>query len=246
MTATNLDRGSLLAFERTVLDQVFAAGSPVMQSEISKYARKHQTEALSRWKSFKANASTSLRNRRYINGGRSKPFLLNIGAAALVGLAGFGALSLRAWLVGVIAVAWAGIQLALTPLLRQRSPEGHQRFLEWKGVRNYLRDFSQLADAPVGHLILWERYLVYAAALGVSEELAAGLAARLPAEEQAQFAPWYVGTHPGAGFASIGNFSSGIAGSTSSFTPQSSGSGGGGGFSGGGGGGGGGGGIGAG
>ncbi|MBK5288493.1 MAG: DUF2207 domain-containing protein, partial [Acidimicrobiia bacterium] len=43
MTATNLDRGSLLAFERTVLDQVFAAGSPVMQSEISKYARKHQT-----------------------------------------------------------------------------------------------------------------------------------------------------------------------------------------------------------
>ncbi len=245
MTATDLDRGSLLAFERTVLDQVFASGSPVMQSEISTYARQHQSEALSRWNSFKADASTSLRNRRYINGNRSKPFLLNIGAATLVGLAGFGALSLRAWVVGVIAVVGAGVQLALTPLLRQRSPEGHQRFLEWQGVRNYLRDFSQLADAPVGHLILWERYLVYAAALGVSEELAAGLAARLPTEERTQFAPWYVGTHPGAGFASIGNFSSGIATSTSSFTPQSSGSGGGGGFSGGGGGGGGGGGIGA-
>lgn len=245
MTATDADRSSLLAFERTVLDQVFAGGSPVMQSEISKYARKHQTEALARWNSFKADASTSLRNRRYINGQRSKPFLLNIGAAVVVGLAGFGALSLRAWIPGVIAIAGAGIQLALTPLLRQRSPEGHRRFLEWQGVRNYLRDFSQLADAPVGHLVLWERYLVYAAALGVSEELAAGLAARLPAEQQATFAPWYVGTHPGSGFASIGDFSSGIATSTSSFTPQSSGSGGGGGFSGGGGGGGGGGGIGA-
>ena len=46
------------------------------------------------------------------------------------------------------------------PLLRQRSPEGQVRFLQWRGVRNYLRDFSQLADAPVGHLLLWERYLV--------------------------------------------------------------------------------------
>ena len=94
-------------------------------------------------------------------------------------------------------------------------------------------------------MILWERYLVYAAALGVSEQLAAGLAARIPAEEQSNFAPWYLGTHPGAGFSSMGDFSSGIAATTSSFSPPSSSSGGGGGFSGGGGGGGGGGGIGA-
>lgn len=245
MTATEADRATLKAFERTALEQVFASGSPVMQSEISKYARAHQSEALARWNSFKADASTSLRNRKYINGRRSKPFLLNIGAAVVVGLAGVGALGLRLWVVGGIAIAGAGLQLALTPLLRQRSPEGHQRFLEWKGVAKYLHDFSQLADAPVGHLILWERYLVYAAALGVSEELAQGLAARIPPEEQANFAPWYVGMHAGAGYSSIGNFSSGIATSTSSFSPPSSSSGGGGGFSGGGGGGGGGGGIGA-
>jgi Predicted membrane protein len=245
MTATEADRTALKAFERTTLEQVFASGSPVMQSEISKYSRAHQSEALARWNSFKADASTSLRNRKYINGHRSKPFLLNIGAAILVGLAGVGALGLRLWVVGGIAIAGAGLQLALTPLLRQRSPEGHQRFLEWKGVAKYLHDFSQLADAPVGHLILWERYLVYAAALGVSEQLAEGLAARIPPEEQANFAPWYVGMHPGAGYSSIGDFSSGIATSTSSFSPPSSSSGGGGGFSGGGGGGGGGGGIGA-
>ena len=128
----------------------------------------------------------------------------------------------------------------------QFSPLGQQRYLQWKGVQKYLHDFSQLADAPVGHLVLWERYLVYAAALGVSEELAQGLAARIPPEEQTTFAPWYVGYHPGAGsFSGIGDFGAGIAASTSSFTPPSSSSGGGGGFSGGGGGGGGGGGIGA-
>ena len=245
MTESAADRSTLKAFERTALEQVFASGSPVMQSEIAKYARAHQSESLARWNSFKADAATSLRNRKYINGHRSKPFLLNIGAAIVVGLVGVGALGLKLWVIGGIALAWAVIQIALTPLLRQRSPDGQQRFLEWKGVQKYLHDFSQLADAPVGHLILWERYLVYAAALGVSEQLAAGLAARIPPEEQTNFAPWYVGTHPGAGFSSMGDFSSGIATTTNSFSPPSSSSGGGGGFSGGGGGGGGGGGIGA-
>ncbi len=245
LTATEKDRGELKAFERTALEQVFAGGSPVLQSEIAKYARAHQSEAQGRWNSFKADAATSLRSRKYINGHRSKPFLLNIASALVVGVVGVGTLGLHLWVVGGIAVAWAVAQLALTPLLRQRSPLGNQRFLEWQGVRNYLRDFSQLADAPVGHLVLWERYLVYATALGVSEQLAQGLAARIPPEEQTQFAPWYIGHTPGsASFGSIGDFSAGLAGSTASFTPPSS-SGGGGGFSGGGGGGGGGGGIGA-
>ena len=245
MTATDADQSTLKGFERTALAQVFAGGSPVMQSEIAKYSRAHQTESLARWNSFKADAATSLRSRKYINGHRSKPFLLNIAAALVVGLIGFGTIGVKAWVPGGIAIGWAGLALALTPLLRQRSPEGTQRFLEWKGVQKYLHDFSQLADAPVGHLILWERYLVYAAALGVSEQLAAGLAARIPAEQQTSFAPWYIGSHPGAGFSSMGDFSSGIASTTSSFSPPSSSSGGGGGFSGGGGGGGGGGGIGA-
>ncbi len=245
MTATDADPSTLKAFEQTALAQVFAGGSPVMQSEIAKYSRAHQTESLARWNSFKADAATSLRSRKYINGHRSKPFLLNIAAALVVGLIGFGTIGVKAWVPGGVAIGWAGLALALTPLLRQRSAEGTQRFLEWKGVQKYLHDFSQLADAPVGHLILWERYLVYAAALGVSEQLAAGLAARIPAEEQSNFAPWYIGSHPGAGFSSMGDFSSGIASTTSSFSPPSSSSGGGGGFSGGGGGGGGGGGIGA-
>ena len=51
--------------------------------------------------------------------------------------------------------------------------------LQWEGVEHFLRDFSELEDAPSGHLVLWERYLVYAVALGVSEELVRGLALRV-------------------------------------------------------------------
>jgi uncharacterized membrane protein len=247
LTRTDKADEELMGFERSALAQVFADGSPVLQSEIGKNARAHQSESLSRWTAFKADASTSLRMRRYINGHRSKPFLLNILAAVVVGVAGVGALGLRLWVIGGIAVGWAALQIALTPLLRQRSVTGQTRYLQWRGVRNYLHDFSRLAEAPVGHLVLWERYLVYAVALGVSEELAEGLAVHLPPEQRATFAPWYVAHDPGntASFGSIGSFASGLGASTGSFTPPSSSSGGGGGFSGGGGGGGGGGGIGA-
>ena len=148
MTATDGNPSTLKAFERTALEQVFASGSPVMQSEIAKYSRAHQTESLARWNSFKADAATSLRSRKYINGHRSKPFLLNIAAAVVVGLIGFGAIGVKAWVVGGIAIGWAGLALALTPLLRQRSPEGTQRFLEWKGVQKYLHDFSLSPTRP--------------------------------------------------------------------------------------------------
>lgn len=166
----------------------------------------------------------------------------------MLGGLGVAALALQAWVGGAIALAAAAVQLSLTPVLRQRSPGGQRRYQEWLGVRRFLTDFSQLADAPAGHLVLWERYLVYAVALGVSDELAHGLATKLPEAETAQFAPWYV-VHVGGspGYGSLGDFSHGFATSAvAPFTPaSSSGSGFGGGFSGGGGGGGGGGGIGA-
>lgn len=236
-----------LPFERAALAQLFAAGPEVTQAEVVRFARDHQSDATERWNRFRKDVATDLRSRKYLHGGRAAPFVLNVAIAVLLGLVGMGALAVRAWIPGTLAVTWAVVQLALTPLLRQRSAAGQRRYHEWLGVRHYLHDFSQLADAPAGHLVLWERYLVYAVALGVSEELAAGLAIHLPAEQATQFAPWYAGAHPGIpSYGSIGGFSTtfGTA-AVGSFTPASSGSGGGGGFSGGGGGGGGGGGIGA-
>ena len=248
LTRRGAPTDDLHPWELTALELVFAGSSVVRHSEIAKWARAHRSEAQETWTSFKNEVQSSLRGRRYLNGGRSLPFFLNVVCGALVGLVGFGAIAHDRWPLGVVAVLWAAVQIALTPLLRQRTPAGHERYLRWRGVRNYLRDFSQLADAPAGHLVLWERYLVYAAALGVSEQLAEGLAVHLPTEDTPGFAPWYVGHSAGNGttasFASIGSFASGLGASTASFSPPSS-SGGGGGFSGGGGGGGGGGGIGA-
>ena len=45
--------------------------------------------------------------------------------------------------------------------------EGYLRQIE--GLRNYLRDFSNFKDRSVEDMVLWDRYLVYAAAFGMTE-----------------------------------------------------------------------------
>jgi uncharacterized membrane protein len=252
---TGKDYEGLAGFERQVLDLVFAEGDSSTEEQVQEWARAHQATAASKWASFQSDAQDEIDQRKYIVRGRFLPYALNVLVALVIGVIGFGALALEAWWAGALALAWAVVQLGLTITLRRRTVEGARRFAEWEGVRNYLRDFSELETAPAGHLVLWERYLVYSVALGVSDELARAMAVRLPEAESAQFATWYAGTSGISRFGTLAGFSTHFGSTTTaSFTPPSSssgggsfssGGGGGGGFSGGGGGGGGGGGIGA-
>ena len=239
-------------YEHKVLSRLFANGHTITQSELTAWCKHNQTSAHRWWKSVQSSAKRDFDARRYIEGGRAGLYVLNVLIGAGVVAAGVVAIASTGALIGLVGIALGALQVALTVLLRRRTPAGRRRLAEWEAFERFLRDFSQLEEAPVGHLILWERYLVYAVALGVTAEVARALAARLPAEAAQQgFVSWYSGPH-GSGLSSIGSFadftSSGIPAIVSAATPSSSsssGRGGGGGFSGGGGGGGGGGSVGA-
>ena len=51
---------------------------------------------------------------------------------------------------------------------------------EWNGLRNYLKDYSLLEEKNVFDINLWEKYLVYATALGISKELINQLREKYP------------------------------------------------------------------
>ncbi|HUQ39642.1 MAG TPA: DUF2207 domain-containing protein [Acidimicrobiales bacterium] len=238
----------LRPFEREVLERLFADGSEITQAEFVAWGKDHPRSARAWWTGFIEKIDDELRDRDYLSGGRLGPFSLNLVAAMCVGAAGISAVGSGAFM-GTLGIVSALAQGAATVVLRQRTGRGARRAAEWRAFKHFLKDFSQLGDAPVGHLVLWERYLVYSVALGVSDEVSKGLAMRLPAEQSQQFGAWYVGSSSVGGFGSLGRFGEDF-GSTvqSAFVPSqssSSGGGGGGGFSGGGGGGGGGGGVGA-
>ncbi|MBL8777041.1 MAG: DUF2207 domain-containing protein [Acidimicrobiales bacterium] len=251
------DTSGLLPFERDLLGTLFQTGQSVTQTEFTAWARAHQSESAKFWSRFQKQVGDEFDQRGYVARNRPMPYLIHFAVIAVVGLFGFLAFGADAKVVGGAAFASALGLLFCSGLLRQRTPAGGERFAQWNGLKRFLADFSRLDEAVSGDMIIYERYLVASVALGVADQLVAGLQARLPAEvDQTQFATWYVGNSAagmGRGFGSmgsIGTFASNFGTkATSSFTPPSSSSSGsgfsGGGFSSGGGGGGGGGGFGA-
>lgn len=146
-----------------------------------------------------------------------------------------------------VAIIFVGI-IAAMPLAR-RTPEAAIEYEKWQAFKRFMSEYSAMKEAGPSLLPLWERYLVYAAALGVADKLLDNL--KLVAREynhQVPVAGWYhpvsavgAGSALGHGFGSLeslsnsfsnfSNLSSALSSSTSTgggFSGGSSGGGGGG------------------
>jgi uncharacterized membrane protein YgcG len=63
---------------------------------------------------------------------------------------------------------------------RLRDPERQRTMMRWRAFRRYLASFSSLPTAPAAAVIIWERYLVFAVALGVADKVEEQVRAILP------------------------------------------------------------------
>ena len=115
-------------------------------------------------------------------------------AAGLVGIVvavrGLVALLADGAEAGAVAIAaglvtWLGVSRFVPPRLGAHDREG---FARWAGFRRYLRDFSNLHEAPTMAVTIWQHYLVWAVALGIADEVEEQVRALVPPE--AMPAPW--------------------------------------------------------
>jgi uncharacterized membrane protein YgcG len=229
----------VLGYEKDLLEFVFRGQTEVTSTELDAWAKANQKSAHTLLQQIMGGVTAEFKERGYEATAKGRPVAILLALCALVG---GGSFALKLYTHN--GIGWAGVAAAAAMFvfglkaLGNRTQVGVEAAAKAKGLKKYLEDFSQLADAPVGHLILWERYLVYAVALGVSKELINGLASRLPAlMTDPNFSIWYVGPYGHFdGFDEIETRGSSLAAAS---TPSSSGSGGGfsGGSSGGGGGG---------
>lgn len=244
LTRTGRTDGDLEPFEQRLLSYVFSSGAETTTDEITDRAKANQSTATAFASGFQTDMGTAIAARSYRQSGHKGWGKLAV-LAGVSGLAGVGGMAGGSAL-GFVGFGGAAATLAVGGAgLRNRSQTGADAAAKAEGLKKYIQDFSNLQDAPAGHLILWERFLVYAVAFGVSRELLNGLALRLPSVLQdPNYGIWYLGVNPHRRFDTIDRFPSSFGATTAAaVAPSKSGSGGG--FSGGGGGGGGGGGFGA-
>ena len=82
-------------------------------------------------------------------------------------------------------VTWLGVARFVPPRLGAQEREA---FARWAGFRRYLRDFSNLHEAPTMAVTIWQHYLVWAVALDIADEVEKQVRALVPPE--AMPAPW--------------------------------------------------------
>jgi uncharacterized membrane protein len=83
------------------------------------------------------------------------------------------------WLVPVSAVS---LTVALIRIHARLGLEDRTRVKRLEAFRRYLKDFSDLPNAPALAVVIWERYLVWAVALDVADEVEKQVQALVPVE----------------------------------------------------------------
>ena len=83
------------------------------------------------------------------------------------------------WLVPVSAIS---LIVALIKIHARLGLEDRTRIKRLEAFRTYLKDFSDLPNAPALAVVIWEQYLEWAVALGVADEVEKQVKALVPVE----------------------------------------------------------------
>ena len=238
---SNISKEALPKDEKTVyemLEKVSTAKEFTIK-EFEKYCKKHSSSILAKYNNIEPNAKfelvsqksydTNLLNKRqkFLDKGTSFIFLT--------------ILSFIFMIASVIpSIVCAVYCFKIAHKYNTLTQKGSDEKEAWKGLKNFMEDFSMLDKKEVPELVLWEKYLVYATAFGISDKVLKQLKVVYPQITDEQFMSSYGYSY--LYFMSNRNFSNTFIRSinnsvTSAYNSAnySSGSGGGGGFSGGGG-----------
>lgn len=83
-------------------------------------------------------------------------------------LAIFGCFSMM-WLIVIPAIIAAVYNSKLASRYNRLTQKGVNEKAKWVGLKKYMEEFSMLDEKTVPELVLWEKYLVYATAFGISD-----------------------------------------------------------------------------
>jgi len=79
----------------------------------------------------------------------------------------------------------AFIVLFLSQYAERRTEKGRLEAAKWLAFKRHLKEYRKTVKAPIDSLVLWEKYLVYGVALGISAKTLAQLPVKFAPQEEA-------------------------------------------------------------
>lgn len=197
------DTSGLESFEQQVLDYLTQAARARRRAanpdelplpDLERYGKTHAQSFLQRWgplvrkwvEGFMGGPLTTKESRAEANRWALRG-LLALAAAIVLAIATVDAARVIAIVAAVAAVV---LLITASTALPSWRPEVGREVAAWQGFKRTLSDYSRMKDAPPDFFLLWDKYYVYAAALGVAERFLRTLQRVAPTKDvdQAQLA----------------------------------------------------------
>lgn len=187
------------AIDRAAIDLYFgydaSQGASVLFGSVGDEAKGSPKDYSKRLEDFKAEVSAHLEMRGLIQsrGGEFQAAMLGLGALVVVG----GVFFLIATDGAALPATLAAMLLALAAIFvsftfRRYSREGVELKARCEALKRWLEDFTRLSEAVPDDLVLWNKLLVMAVALGVSDEVLRKLADAVPRDlREDEFGGYY-------------------------------------------------------
>ena len=95
--------------------------------------------------------------------------VLVVGIVGLVFNALIGGYILSLPYLAALLVSMSIIGISYLKSIIRRTKEANEEYVRWMAFKKFLTDFGNMEDYPIPALTIWEHYLVYASAFGITE-----------------------------------------------------------------------------
>lgn len=165
----------LLPHESLLLEFFFAklggGEDKVSFGRLKDYSRQNSQEFKTFWDTWKSILLLRSEELGFFDTNSSRGKWLNRALALLAVIGGIIALNNNYYYPAGGLFIWTVVAFLFSLRGERRSRYGESQFALWEAFRRFLKDFSNLDQATLPQLVLWEHYLVYAVALGVAKEV---------------------------------------------------------------------------
>lgn len=64
-------------------------------------------------------------------------------------------------------------------MIKKRTKEANEEYAKWRAFKKFLEEFGNFKDYPMPGIVIWEKYLIYATTLGISDKVMEQLRVKL-------------------------------------------------------------------
>ena len=132
------------------------------------------------WEEWRAQVASTAKGKGFVERQGSYAMAGTIVAGLLAIVAGFVLSGWGATGWPMVGIPAGVVMLALSPLMRRRTPQAGELHAKYKALKNYLEDFGRLDEKPPDAVVLWEHFLVLAVVFGIADKVMKNMQVKVP------------------------------------------------------------------